>query len=127
MAVSFTNLLYVHCADMFARSITVTPLVSNPSAGAYADMRAIFNSGPLVMMNDEGMVISEIADQQTIIDIIGAEFTGAGHVIPQQGDLVYFAGDSDIEGGNFEITEGPGNNSGGQLTYSIRKHGTAAP
>jgi|SRR5215831_1145678 len=127
MSVSFSTLLYSHCFDMFARQITVTPLVSNPSGGAYGDMRAIFNSGPLTMMNDEGIVISEISDQETMMDIRSVEFTNAGHALPLQGDHVHFDADTDIEGGDYEIVEGPTNNAGGQSTYSIRKWEPAAP
>jgi hypothetical protein len=114
MAVSFANLLYTHCFDMFARTIT---------GGPYVGMRAIFNSGPLTITNDEGVVIAEISDQETIIDIIAQEFA----VIPKQGDIVTFAADSDIAGGSYEITEGPTSNSGGQLTYYVRLIEPKAP
>ena len=118
MAVSFANLLYTHCFDMFARTIT---------GGPYVGMRAIFNSGPLTITNDEGVVIAEITDQQTIIDIRSQEFRDGSLPIPQQGDLVHFDADTDIDGGDYEITEGPISNSGGQLTYYIRRFEPAAP
>jgi hypothetical protein len=44
-----------------------------------------------------------------------------------QGDIVHFDADTDIDGGDYEITDGPISNSGGQLTYYIRRHEPAAP
>jgi len=118
MAVAFSTLLYSHTQDMFGRTIT---------GGPYTGMRAIFNSGPLKITNDEGIVIAEISDQETIIDIRAQEFRDGGHQMPKQGDIVHFDADTDIDGGDFEITEGPISNSGGQLTYYIRKHEPASP
>jgi len=118
MSVSFSTLLYAHCMDMFAKTIT---------GGPYTGMRAIFNSGPLTITNDEGIVISEISDQQTIIDIRAQEFRDGALPIPQQGDIVHFDADTDIDGGDYEITDGPIGNSGGQLTYYVRKSEPAAP
>jgi len=118
MSVSFSTLLYSHCFDMFGRTIT---------GGPYTGMRAIFNSGPLTITNDEGVIIAEISDQQTIIDIRSQEFRDASLPIPVQGDIVRFDADTDIEGGDFEITDGPVSNSGGQLTYYIRRYEPAAP
>src|SRR5262252_4355602 len=91
MSVSFSTLLYSHCFDMFARTIT---------GGPYTGMRAIFNSGPLTITNDDGVIIA---------------------------DILHFDADTDIDGGDYEITDGPISNSGGQLTYYIRKHEPAAP
>jgi len=118
MAVSFSTLLYSHCFDMFARTIT---------GGPYTGMRAIFNSGPLTITNDDGVVIAEISDQQTIIDIRAQEFRNGSLPIPKQGDIVHFDADTDIDGGDFEITDGPISNSGGQLMYYIRKFEPKAP
>jgi len=118
MSVSFATLLYAHCFDMFARTIT---------SGPYTGMRAIFNSGPLTMMNDEGVVIAELSDQETMMDILMQEFTDNSFALPKQGDVVGFAADTDIAGGSYEITDGPSFNSGGQATYYIRKVETAAP
>jgi hypothetical protein len=126
MAVSFSTLLYSHCFDMFARPVVITPVASNPSGGAYSDMRAIFNSGPLTVTNDEGIIISVISDQETIVDIRSSEFVDAGHAIPIQGDLIHFDGDTDIAGGDYEIID-TSNNSGGQITYGVRKYEAAAP
>jgi len=103
---------------MFGRTIT---------GGPYAGMRAIFNSGPLTITNDEGVIIAEISDQQTIIDIRSEEFRAGALPIPKQGDIVHFDADTDIEGGDYEITDGPISNSGGQLTYYIRRYEPAAP
>jgi len=127
MPVSFSTLLYSHCFDVLARPVVITPLASNPSGGAYSDMRAIFNSGPLTITNDEGIVIAVISDQETIIDIRFVEFLDAGHAVLLQGDLVHFEADTDIMGGDYEITDGPISNSGGQLTYNVRKWEPAAP
>ena len=126
MAVSFSTLLYSHCFDMFARPVVITPVASNPSGAAYSDMRAIFNSGPLTVTNDEGIIISVISDQETVVDIRSSEFIDAGHAIPQQGDLIHFDGDTDIEGGDFEIVDSS-NNSGGQITFGVRKWEAGAP
>jgi len=127
MVVSFSTLLYSHCFDMYARTMTVTPLASNPGAPAYTGMRAIYNSGPLTITDEEGIVTAVIEDHETIIDIRTIEFDDGGFAILQQGDLVHFDADTDIVGGDFKITEGPEYNSGGQATYYIQKLETAAP
>ena len=103
---------------MFARTIT---------GGPYSGMRAIFNSGPLTITNDQGIIIAEISDQETIIDIRAQEFRDASLAIPKQGDIVHFDADTDIDGGDYEITDGPISNSGGQLTYYVRKFEAPAP
>ena len=127
MAVSFSTLVYSHCFDMYAKPITVTPLASSPGAPAYAGMRAIYNSGPLTLTDEEGIVTAVIEDHETIIDIRIVEFGTGGYAVLQQGDLVHFDADTDIVGGDFKITEGPEYNSGGQATYYIQRLETAAP
>jgi len=126
MAVSFSTLLYAHVFDMFARPVVITPLVSEPLVPPYGDMRAVFNSGPLTITNDDGVVISVISDQETIVDIISAEFAAAGHAIPVQGDLIHFNGDTDIDGGDYEIID-RSSNAGGQITFGVRRYEPAAP
>jgi hypothetical protein len=78
------------------------------------------------MTNDEGIVISEISDQETILDIRTVEFTNAGHAVPRQGDVIHIDGDTDIDGGDFEVID-RSNNAGGQVTLSIRKFEPAVP
>jgi len=127
MSISFSTLLALHAFDMYSRPITVTPVASNPGAPAYAGQRAIYNTGPLTITNDEGMVIAIIADHETIMDIRTVEFDNGGYALPQQGDQVHFDADADIRGGDFEITGGPEYNGGGQAMYYIRKLESAVP
>ena len=44
--IHFSTLLYQQAQNQFSRSITITPIVSNPGAPAFT-MRGIYDTGPV--------------------------------------------------------------------------------
>src|SRR5262245_23228458 len=114
MAVDWSTLLYLPNYDMFARAVTVTPLVSQPGAPAY-EARGIWTTDPVDIAGLDGVTIT--SDQKTILDVRDVEFT----VVPEQGDLIYIPAEGNIpEAGYFEVTDGDAN-GGGETTLSLRK------
>jgi hypothetical protein len=124
MAVDFSSLLYLQCQDQFARDVTFMPIVSAPSAGAFA-ARGIFSTRPIEIQTDVGMAI--IPDHETILDIRDNEFFDVGAAIPQQGDLVEIPQEGSIPAeGVWEVVD-IAHNGGGETTLTIRKFMAAAP
>lgn len=118
MAVDFSTLLYQATQNVFARAITITPIVSNPGAPAFT-MRGIYDSGPVDIETDMGTVM--ISDQTTIVDIRDNELFAMGQVLPQQGDLIHIPAEGAIPAeGDFEVTDAD-RNAGGETTLTIRK------
>ena len=115
MAINFSTLVYLPNYDMFARSITVTPLASQPGMPAYT-ARGIFDTRPIDVQAEDGSILS---DSQTIIDIRDEEFAS----LPEQLDRVYVPPDKEagnIGVGEYEITDTEGN-GGGETTLVLRK------
>jgi hypothetical protein len=124
MAVDFSSLLYLQAQDQFARDVTITPIVSAPSVGAYA-IRGIFSTRAVEIQTDVGMAV--LADHETILDIRDNEFFDASLAIPQQGDLINIPQDGSIPAeGDWEVVD-VSHNGGGETTLVIRKYVTAAP
>ena len=124
MAVDFSTMLYLPTQDIFGRDVVITPIKSNPAAGAYT-MRGIYGTRAVEVLSDAGMAI--MSDQETILDIRDNEFFDAGHALPQQGDLINIPVDGNIPAeGDFEVTD-TSRNGGGETTLVIRKWETAAP
>jgi hypothetical protein len=121
MAVNFSTLVYLPNFDMFARSINITPLASQPGVPAYTT-RGIYGTRPIDVQAEDGSIIS---DQQTILDIREEEFA----VIPDQLDRINIPPDPDagtIGVGDYEVTNVE-TNGGGETTLVIRKIVTARP
>jgi hypothetical protein len=120
MAVNFSTLVYLPNFDMFARPITVTPLASQPGLPGYT-ARGIYDTRPIDVQAEDGSIIS---DQQTILDVLEAEFA----VIPDQLDQIHIPADPDAgrDLGDFEVTNVE-TNGGGETTLVIRKLVTARP
>lgn len=120
MAINFSTLVYLPNYDTFARSITVTPLASQPGVPPYI-ARGIFDTRPIDVQAEDGSIVS---DQQTILDIREAEFT----VLPVQLDRIHIPVDADAgpDLGEFEIM-GTESNGGGETTLIIRKIVVARP
>lgn len=120
MAVNFSTLVYLPNFDMFARSITITPLASQPGLPAYS-ARGIYNTRAIDVQAEDGSIIS---DQQTIVDVRDEEFS----VIPDQLDRVYIPFDADggPDLGEFEVTDTEPN-GGGETTLVLRKFMAARP
>jgi hypothetical protein len=119
MGQDFSTTNYLPCQDFFGRDITVTPIKSNPSGGAYA-ARGIFSTGPVEIMSATGMAV--LSDHETILDIRDVEFFDAGQVLPEQGDLINIPADGEVPAeGDFEVTRVT-RIDGGETTLSIRKY-----
>lgn len=107
------------CQDMFAVPITVTPVVSQPGAPAYA-ARGIFTTGSVDVGLTDGSVFS---DQQTILDVRNAEYA----VVPMQGDRILIPYDCNGEArGEFEVVD-TSDDGGGQTTCTLRKFEAPRP
>jgi hypothetical protein len=121
MAVDFSTLVYMPNFDMFARPISVTPLASQPGVPGYT-ARGIYDTRPIDVQAEDGSIVSE---QQTILDVLDAEFG----VVPDQLDQIAIPADpasNSPDLGTFEVmlTE---SNGGGETTLVIRKLITARP
>jgi hypothetical protein len=121
MAIDFSLTNYLPCQDIFGRTVTFTPLVSQPGAPAYT-LRGIISTRPLMVESAVGLAV--LSDQETILDIREREFA----VTPKQGDLIDVPVENGITDmvGAYEVTDAAWN-GGGEVTLSIRKRVTAAP
>jgi hypothetical protein len=121
VALNFSTLVYLPNFDIFARPITVTP----QGGPAYSDMRGILDTDSLDVIGIDGQ--SVITDQKTFIDIRAAEFSSAGHPIPDQGDVIGIPAVDDLDDeGDWEVVSSQ-SNGGGEVTLNIRKLVTPAP
>jgi hypothetical protein len=115
MALDFATVVYLPSFDVFARTITVYPVNSQPAALPY-DKRGIYDTRGTAIQTDAGMVV--MSDQETILDIRDNEFD----VIPVQGDRIDIPAEGNIPAaGMFEVTDAAGN-GGGETTLTIRKY-----
>jgi hypothetical protein len=121
VALNFSTLVYLPNFDLFARPITVTP----QGGSAYSDMRGILDTESTDVIGLDGQ--SVIADQKTFIDIRAAEFSSAGHPIPEQADVISIPAVDDLDDeGDWEVVSSA-HNGGGEVTLVIRKLVTPAP
>ena len=124
MGVDFSTVLVLHCQDLFARYVTITPVVSAPGAPAYT-LRGIYATRPIQIATEIGMAL--LSDQQTIFDVRDNEFFDGGYALPVQGDQLNMPADGNVPAeGDFEIIDAE-RDGGGETTLIIRKLETAAP
>jgi hypothetical protein len=115
MAIDFSTVVYLPNYIQFARSITVYPVMSQPTVSSYS-ARGILDTRGTAIQTDVGMVV--MSDQETILDIRENEFA----VVPVQGDQIDIPADGNIPAaGMFEITDAAWN-GGGEITLTIRKY-----
>jgi hypothetical protein len=115
MAIDYSTVIYLHCFDVMARSVTITPIESQPFGAPYT-VRGILDTRGTAIQTEAGMVT--LSDQETILDIRENEFT----IVPVQGDQIYIPAEGNIpEAGTFEITDAAWN-GGGEITLTIRKY-----
>jgi hypothetical protein len=120
MPVDFETTLFLQCMDTYARTITITPTVSQPAQPAYSG-RGIYNTRETMVQTDVGMAV--LSDQETILDILEGEFP----IPPVQGDRINVPADSGLAAkGDFEVVS-TSTNGVGQTTLVIRKYETPAP
>ena len=113
MAVNFGIQVYNPTFNVFARPVTLTPLVSQPSQPAYT-ARGVYGTEPIDILAEGTSVFS---DSRTILDIIEQEFV----VLPVQGDTVLIGASADLSAvGTFEIIETK-SNGGGETTLDLRR------
>ncbi|MBO0716145.1 MAG: hypothetical protein J2P55_02260 [Rhizobiales bacterium] len=112
MGVDWPGTTYGPNYDYFARTIIITPVVSQPGAPAYT-ARGIYNTGDAWVPGLDG---SLIASAMTIVDILVNEFP----ILPAQGDLIEIP-DTTCPGGPFEISNVSGDNAGGEITLTLKR------
>jgi hypothetical protein len=115
MAIDMSLMVYQACQDTFGRSITITPLFSQPGAPAYS-ARGIWTTRGTTIQTEAGLAV--LSDQETILDIRDNEFG----TVPVQGDLVDIPASAGIPAaGTFEITDAA-MNGGGETTLTLRRY-----
>ena len=118
MGVDFSSLVYLPNFDVWARTVTFTPIVSQPNAAPF-EQRAIYDSEEVDVPGEDGSVLTS---HKTTLDIREHEFA----VLPTQGDHVFIPADVGAMGevGDFEIINA-WQNGGGETTLLLRKIETA--
>ena len=116
MAINFSVTNYLPCMDMFARSVMITPIASQPGAATPYYARGIFDTRGTVIQTDAGMAV--LSDQETILDIRDAEFA----VVPAQGDLIDIPAESGIPAAGTYVVTDAASNGGGETTLTIQKY-----
>ena len=112
--------IYLPNWDVWARPITVTPLVSQPGAPAYG-ARGYFDTKEMDVLAEDGSIIS---DSKVILDIRIEEFS----VVPLQRDQIYIPSHQGEQGGTFEVLDLAGDgNAGGIITLTLKKIVAAKP
>jgi hypothetical protein len=113
MGIDFSTLVYLPGYDVFARDVSISPVVSQPTATAYT-ARGVYSTRELDVAAEDGSIVQ---DQQTILDVRDAEFG----VVPMQGDHVTIPADGNNPAlGDFEIINAVVD-GGGETTLTLRK------
>jgi hypothetical protein len=119
MGLDMSTAVYLPNFEVFARPVVITPIVSQPAGVAY-DARGILGTQDTGVPAEDGSIIS---DQQTILDILEAEFP----TLPRQRDRVMIPADGTVPAaGLFEVVD-TSSNGGGETTLIIRKIELPAP
>lgn len=119
MPVDFSTDVYLPAQELFGRTITVTPVASQPAQAAYV-ARGILDVDSIDVQALDGALISET---RVILDIREIEFA----VLPLQGDLIDIPADSGLAAeGAFEVIDADPN-GGGETTLTLRRIVTSKP
>ena len=111
--VNFSSLIYAPNFDMWAVSLSVNPVASQPTGAAYSG-RGIYDSRSQMIALEDGSIIQT---QDTIVDILASEFP----IPPEQNDIITIPTDSNgAPLGEFQVTNA-WNNAGGEITLTLRK------
>ena len=117
---NLTDNVYLPNWNVWARPVTVTPLVSQPGQPAYGG-RGYFDTKEIDILAESGAIVS---DAQTYLDILLAEFP----VLPMQGDQIDIPFHQGVPGGTFIVLDLAGSgNAGGMITLQLRKIVTNKP
>jgi len=114
MGVNFATWVYGPCFDTFARTITYTPLISQPGNAAF-QARGIFDTNERDVL---GLDDNIFTDAKTELDIFMPEWS----ILPLQGDQVDIPWEDDVDGGTFVVSDVQGHgNAGGELTLTLQR------
>jgi len=114
MAVDFSNEVYAICFNVYGRSITVTPVVSQPGAPSFNAV-GIFDSRETDVLAEDASVFN---DSKTMLDIRIEDFP----ILPMQKDLVTVSDMPGAPGGEFEVADLAGiGNAGGEITLTLKR------
>jgi hypothetical protein len=125
MAINFNDNLYKFAMDVFARPITVTPIVTGPNeppayGTPYAN-RAYYDTKETDVLTEDGALFS---DSRTYIDIRMEEYSE----LPKQGDLIDIPFHEGTPGGAFIVSDAAGDgNAGGMITLTLKKNVVSKP
>jgi hypothetical protein len=98
MVFNFTDIVALPGQNMFGRQVVITPIVSQPTAGAYGN-RGIYITSPVDVLTEAGIVFS---DQKTMLKIRLAEYP----VPPAVKDRVFIPAEANYpQVGDFEIQD----------------------
>lgn len=111
--------VYLPNWNVWARPVTVTPIVSQPGVPAYSS-RGYYDERQLDVLGEAGTIFS---DGQTYLDILEAEYP----VTPLQGDQIDIPFHQGVHGGSFIVLDLTPGNAGGMLTLTLRKITTNRP
>jgi len=116
MGIDLSQHIYAPNFDFWSRAITVTPVVSQPTAAAYT-ARGIYNTRGTVVQTEAGLAV--LSDQETILDIREREFP----VKPVQGDIIDIPADGTFyEGSGTYVVTDSADNGGGETTLVLQKY-----
>jgi hypothetical protein len=100
--------------EIFARPVTITPVVSQPGAPPYS-ARGIFDTNELEI---EALEETWVTSTRTELDIMETEFG----ILPMQDDLVSIPADEMIPGGEFIVSDVTSyGNAGGEVTLVLKR------
>lgn len=118
MGIDYSTMIYLPNYEVWARSVSITPLASLGSTTPYAN-RGIFHTETLDVAAEDGSIFST---QKTTLDVREIEYA----VLPAQGDRIFIPADSGamVELGDFEVIDSY-TNGGGETTLVLRSVTTA--
>jgi hypothetical protein len=115
MGVDFAASVYSPCFDMFARTIIIYPVVSQPGIAGYG-ARGIFDTNETDVVGMDGSILT---NARTELDIFQPEWP----TYPRQGDIVDIPFEADVDGGTFQVADVHGfGNAGGELTLILSRY-----
>jgi len=115
MSVNFPFWVYSPCFDLFARTVTYYPVVSQPGSPGFV-ARGIYDTNEIDVVAMDGSIFS---DARTELDVFMPEWL----TLPLQGDVVDIQPENDVDGGLFLVADALGHgNAGGELTLVLKRY-----
>jgi hypothetical protein len=114
MTINFPMLVYLPAFAVFSRPVTFHPIASQPGEPSF-EGRGIFDTQRLDLEALDG---SRFSETHTQLDILEIDFG----TLPLQGDLVVIAGDENVRGGTYVISDmSPSGNAGGEVSLQLKR------